>query len=87
MPWVAYLNYQVTTEFEGRKWDLPSRVYARALEVYPGALMTLDDLLVELSAAGYRKTGRVTRPGEYSVNGGTVEIHRRGFHFLDGQEG
>jgi penicillin-binding protein 1B len=32
VPWVMYLNYQVTTEFEGRKWDLPSRVYARALD-------------------------------------------------------
>jgi penicillin-binding protein 1B len=87
VPWAAYLNYQVTTEFEGRKWDLPSRVYARALEVYPGALMTLDDLLVELRVAGYRKVGRVGQAGEYSVNGGVVEIRRRAFRYLDGLEG
>lgn len=87
VPWTVYLNYQVTTEFEGRKWDLPSRVYARPLEVYPGALMTLDDLLVELRVAGYRKTARVSLPGQYSVKGSTVEIHRRAFHFQDRQEG
>ncbi len=87
VPWTAYLNYQVTTEFEGRKWDLPSRVYARPLAVYPGALLTLDDLLLELRVAGYRETARVSQPGQYSRNGSTVEIHRRAFRFQDGQEG
>ena len=73
-PWVLYLNYQVTTEFEGRKWDLPSRVYARALEVYPGALLTLPDLRVELEAAGYREAGRVVQPGQFRMQGGTVWV-------------
>ena len=75
VPWTAYLNHQVTTEFEGRKWDLPSRVYARPLAVYPGALMTMDDLLLELSVAGYREATRVSQPGQYSRKGSTVEIH------------
>lgn len=87
VPWTAYLNYQVTTEFEGRKWDLPSRVYARPLAVYTGALMTMDDLLLELRVAGYRKTARVSLPGQYSRNGSTVEVRRRAFRFQDGQEG
>jgi len=86
-PWVLYLNYQVTTEFEGRKWDLPSRVYARALEVYPGALLTLPDLRVELEAAGYREAKSVTQPGQFRMQGGTVEVWRRGFRFQDGLEG
>ena len=86
VPWVAYLNYQVTTEFEGRKWDLPSRVYARALEVYPGALLTMDDLLTELRVAGYRKARRAAQPGQYSINGNTVEVFRAAFRFHDGQE-
>ena len=54
VPWVLYLNYQVTTEFEGRKWDLPSRVYARPLELYPGERLSRPDLERELKAAGYR---------------------------------
>ena len=87
VPWVVYLNYQVTTEFEGRKWDLPSRVFARSLDLYPGAPLSLADLEAELAASGYRRAGRADRPGLYRVNGGTVEIYRRPFAFPDGAEG
>jgi penicillin-binding protein 1B len=86
VPWVAYLNHQVTTEFEGRKWDLPSRVYARALDLYPGAPITRKDLELELSIAGYRRKMNVGRPGLYSVSGNSLEIYRRSFRFHDGLE-
>ena len=86
VPWVAYLNHQVTTEFEGRKWDLPSRVYARAMDLYPGATLSLQDLELELRAAGYRRNPTVGRPGQYRVSGDTVEIYRRAFSFPDGSE-
>ncbi len=86
VPWAAYLNYQVTTEFEGRKWDLPSRVYARALELYPGAAIPLSDLEMELKASGYRPAGDTALPGQYRISGNTVDIHRRPFRFHDGAE-
>ena len=86
VPWVLYLNYQVTTEFEGRKWDLPSHVYARALEIYPGVSLPVQDLEMELRASGYRASSQVTRPGQYRVSGGSVEIYRRSFRFHDGAE-
>jgi penicillin-binding protein 1B len=86
VPWVAYLNHQVTTEFEGRKWDLPSRVYARALDLYPGVPISLKDLELELSVAGYRRKTNAGRPGLYSVSGNTMEIYRRSFRFHDGVE-
>ncbi len=86
VPWVAYLNHQVTTEFEGRKWDLPSRVYARALDLYPGAPITLKDLELELGIARYQRKTNAGRPGIYSVAGNTLEIYRRSFRFHDGVE-
>jgi penicillin-binding protein 1B len=86
VPWTLYLNYQVTTEFEGRKWDLPSRVYARSLELYPGAATPMADLEMELKASGYRAGKPVSRPGQYRVTGDGVEIYRRSFHFHDGNE-
>jgi len=86
VPWVAYLNHQVTTEFEGRKWDLPSRVFARAVELYPGAPLNLQDLEMELRLAGYRREDSAGRPGLYRVSGNSVEIHRRSFRFPDGVE-
>jgi penicillin-binding protein 1B len=86
LPWVIYLNYQVTTEFEGRKWDLPSHVYARALDLYQGALLSRSDLELELKAAGYRAASDASRPGLYRVSGSTVDIYRRSFGFHDGFE-
>ena len=86
LPWVTYLNYQVTTEFEGRKWDLPSRVYARALDIFPGARISHQDLETELSLSGYRRSEQVARPGLYGVSGNTLDIHRRAFGFPDGAE-
>jgi len=86
VPWVTYLNHQVTTEFEGRKWDLPSRVYARALDLYPGVPITRKDLELELSMAGYRSRKEASRPGLYSVSGNTLNIYRRPFRFPDGDE-
>lgn len=85
VPWVIFLNYQVTTEFEGRKWDLPSRVYARALDLYPGARVSVHDLEQELKAAGYRAVSGAAKPGLYHVSGGTVDVYRRAFRFAEGE--
>jgi len=87
VPWVIYLNYQVTTEFEGRKWDLPSHVFARSLDLYPGALLPVQDLEMELKASGYRSSNELSRPGQYRKSGNSVEIFRRSFKFHDGEEG
>jgi len=86
VPWVLYLNHQVTSEFEGRKWDLPSRVYARPMELYAGAALNLGDLELELAISGYRRSAQAARPGLYRVAGNTVEIHRREFRFPEGDE-
>lgn len=86
LPWTIYLNHQVTTEFEGRKWDLPSRVYARPLELYPGLRLSPVDLETELKAAGYRKSDKASKPGQYSTSGRQFEIHRRAFHYTEGRE-
>ena len=74
VPWVVWLDMQVRDEFEGRMWDLPSRVYARPLSLYTGKALSRDALLVELNAAGYRQVPRVTAPGSYDVNGARFEI-------------
>lgn len=86
-PWTLYLNHQVTTEFEGRKWDLPSRVYARPLELYPGTRLSRPDLELELKAAGYRAAATADKPGLYHAAGDKIDINRRGFHFPEGVEG
>ncbi len=86
VPWVMYLNVQVQHEFDGRKWDLPSRVFARALSLYDGAQISKQSLLTELDAAGYIKSASAASSGRFSVNGNRFDIYRRGFTFEDGAE-
>jgi len=85
-PWLLWLNYLVTSEFEGRKWDLPSRVYARPLSLYDGLELSAAGLETELRAAGYRSPESADQPGSYSRQGGHFAIHRRAFQFDDGAQ-
>lgn len=86
IPWTLYLDHEVRTEFEGRKWDLPSRVYARPLELYPGLAISASTLRAELAAAGYNETASPARPGQFSGNAQRFTIYKRGFRFPDGAE-
>ena len=83
-PWLVWLNYVVTDEFEGRKWDLPSRVYARPLSLYPGLQISAAAFETELRVAGYKSKVSASSPGTYSSSGGTYQVHRRSFRFDDG---
>jgi penicillin-binding protein 1B len=86
VPWVIWLDMQIRDEFEGRIWDVPSRVYARPLSLYTGKPISKDSLLVELRAAGYRQMQQAAAPGSYSVSGNRFDINRRAFTFDDGTE-
>ena len=86
VPWVIWLDIQVRDEFEGRVWDVPSRVYARALSLYSGKPISRATLLLELKASGYRQQPQPSVPGSYSLSGNSFDIHRRSFIFEDGSE-
>ena len=34
--YIVYLDFQVRSQFTGKRWSLPARVYARPLELYAG---------------------------------------------------
>jgi len=75
VPWVVWLDMQIRDEFEGRIWDVPSRVYARPLSLYIGKSISRNSLLAELKAAGYRKTQQASSPGSYE----SIKITCRSF--------
>lgn len=81
--WV--LKDDVVARFAGRRVDQPSRVYARALELYPGQLINEAELRSELAFANYRD-GSVTQPGRFRVSAQGLHIHTRPFHYADGAE-
>ena len=84
--WMVWLDAQVRERFDGKKWTLPAKVYARPLQLYPGKLMTPAQLNAELVWGDYRQGGYPTTPGYYFREGDRFVIYRRGFAFWDGAE-
>lgn len=84
--YVYWLDRWVTREFEGKRWSIPARVYARPLELYPNRQLSPANLQRELQAAGYRHVDSVDEPGEYSRSGSRFHLHTRTFRFPDGRE-
>ncbi len=79
--YVVYLDVTVRARFEGKRFALPARVYARPLELYPGLKLRPTELLAELSLLGYRETARSGAPGSYHFSGPVVELVTRPFAF------
>jgi penicillin-binding protein 1B len=44
----GFLAWQATSEFEGRRWDIPAQVYAAPLELFTGRALSAEDLVAEL---------------------------------------
>ena len=68
---MVYLDAEVRKAFDGKKWALPAKVYARPLALYPGRLLSPEQLQAELQWADYRASGQVDRPGTYKRAGDT----------------
>lgn len=83
---MAYLDAQVRSKFEGKRWALPAKVYARPLELYPGLILKQKHLIQELEQIGYQRVPNVLTPGQYSVHGEEVDIHRRYVRLWDDEE-
>ncbi|GIX21466.1 MAG: penicillin-binding protein 1B [Gammaproteobacteria bacterium] len=81
---VLWLDHRVRTAFEGQRWSLPARVYARPLTLYPGAAVSPDTVAATLGRLGYRAQG--TGPGTWRRRERALLIHTRGFEFWDGVE-
>ncbi|HHO67673.1 MAG TPA: penicillin-binding protein 1B [Gammaproteobacteria bacterium] len=84
--YIAFLDFQVYRQFEGKRWSLPARVYARPLELYVGLPLSPSAFADELRALGYRFVSRPRRPGEVARDGGRFELVTRPFRFWDGEE-
>jgi penicillin-binding protein 1B len=87
IPYTLYLNHQVGERFGQLRWQIPTRVYARPLQLQPELAMDAATLRTELDAASYRDDGTGERPGTYAVKGSRWRIASRGFHDVDGVVG
>ena len=82
--YTVYLDFVVRSQFEGKKWALPAKVYARPLEIYSGLALTAKDFEKELSLTGYRYSYQAEKPGTYTANGNHYTLATRPFTFWDG---
>lgn len=81
-----YLDQVVRVRFEGRRWSLPARVFARPLELYAGRNLSAEALQEELERLGYTRTKHPNRPGSYSYYRERFLLRTRPFRFPDGAE-
>ena len=82
----VYMDAVITRQFEGKKWAIPAKVYARPMELYEGRLLKPEELQAQLQRQGYQAVQDVRRPGTFSRNNSQFTIYSRGFHFPDGTE-
>ena len=85
--YTAYLDYTVRTRFEGKRFKLPAKVYARALELYPDERLSPAALQRELGRLRYREVEQAPQePGTYRADDATLELVSRPFVFADGPQ-
>jgi penicillin-binding protein 1B len=84
--YVAYLDLQVRQQFDGKRWSLPARVYARPLDLYVGRELSAEQFQEELRALYYRPVKTATQPGRYSRDHNIFHVVTRPFTFWDGQQ-
>ncbi|BAV33819.1 penicillin-binding protein 1B [Sulfuricaulis limicola] len=78
-----YLDITVRMHFEGKRWAMPARVYARPLELYPGMKLRPEQLSLELAMLDYRVAADPREPGSYRRQGDEFTIVTRPFKFWD----
>ena len=81
-----YLDFRVRSEFEGRRFALPARIYARPLELHAGLRIQQSDVVDELRDDGYREGIRDGESGWFYRDGDALEIAVRPFTFWDGPQ-
>jgi len=81
-----YLDLRVRSEFEGRRFALPARIYARPLELHAGLRIPLADVEAELRELGYRERVLEGESGWFVRTADGLDIALRPFVFWDGTQ-
>ena len=70
------LDTRIQEVFDGPKWSIPARVYARPLELYAGLNLDQSTLVEELERLGYTQitTGNL-QPGQYKADASGVYLY------------
>ena len=86
VPYVYYLDYTIRHQFEGKRWAIPAKVYARPLEMFPEMSLNADQFEDELKILAYRESAAVDAPGSYNRKRDHFLVYTRSFSFWDSSE-
>ncbi len=79
---VAYFTSVVVSRFEGRRWNLPSRIYSDMMTVRAGDGSSPEKLAAKLDRLLYQRDDAApVRPGHYRKTAGSVELFTRRFRY------
>ena len=90
--WWAYtvarrLDRQLVERFEGKRWEIPSKIYSDSFTVYAGGQVSPFALVERLDRLDYRRVeGEVSRAGEYRYQPSErrLEVYLRNFAYPSG---
>ncbi len=85
--YVPVLDSTIRNQFEGKRWAVPARVYARPLELYTGKALTGEQFAKELAVLHYRPVSAPPdSPGTFLRRRNEFWVFTRSFVFWDGKE-
>lgn len=75
------LHHQIVSKFEGRRWNLPSRIYSDSFPLFSGQVITAGELKDRLRHLAYNEVDSLEAHGQYSQNGAFYEIFLHSFDY------
>ena len=79
--YLVKLDRTITHKFEGKRWDIPAKVYSQPLELYQDAKVDNNTIKTWLELLNYRSDSTYKRTGTYHKSGNDYTIHTRGFTY------
>ncbi len=81
------LDQRLVERFEGRRWEIPSKIYSDSFTIYAGSQISPLSVVERLERLDYRRVdGEVTRAGEYRYQPSAqrLEVFLRDFSYPSG---
>ncbi len=82
--YIKQLDQQIRKKFEGKRWDIPAKVYANPLDLYVGYPLTVKEFKDLLEQLHYRVDNHLTAEGSYKIKGQQISLKTHSFTFWDG---
>ena len=80
--YALYLTKVISDRFQGRKWDLPSKVYSDSLVLYPDISLSKLKFEAKLKKLEYARTSaKKPTKGNYVVDGDSIAVYLHDFDY------